>query len=97
MPIVGGCEKKRAVRHLAHGDAKPASITWNYFEDYWPCVGGLLAVNAIGIHFFVANNALRVQWTKFDFDILQTVYGFSHLDVRWKNNDCFEPLESLIY
>ena len=23
---------------------------WNYLEDYWPCAGGLSAVNVIGTH-----------------------------------------------
>ena len=27
---------------------KAALVTGNYLEDYWPCTGGLSAVNAIG-------------------------------------------------
>ena len=27
---------------------KGSTRYWNYLEDYWPCVGGLSAVNAIG-------------------------------------------------
>ena len=27
---------------------KGSTRYWNYLEEYWPCVGGLLVVNAIG-------------------------------------------------
>ena len=27
-----------------------AAPVWNYLEVYWPCAGGLSAVNAIGKH-----------------------------------------------
>ena len=34
---------------LVHGDLQNGSTRyWNYLEDYWPYVGGLSAVNAIG-------------------------------------------------
>ena len=37
----------RGAFELVHGDAK-AAPGWNYFEVYWPCAGGLSAVNAMG-------------------------------------------------
>ena len=34
-----------------HGDLQNGNTRyWNYLEDYWPCAGGLSAVNAIGTH-----------------------------------------------
>ena len=34
---------------MVHGDTcKGSTDYWNYPEDYWPCAGGLSAVNAIG-------------------------------------------------
>ena len=43
----GGCGKERRILTCPWGPAKATPI-WNYFEIYWLCAGGLLAVNAIG-------------------------------------------------
>ena len=41
--------KKRGAYYLAHDDLKNGITRyWNYLEDYWPCAGGLSAVNVIG-------------------------------------------------
>ena len=40
---------KRGPLKLVHGDTlKGSTRSSNYLEDYWPCTGGLPAVNAIG-------------------------------------------------
>ena len=36
---------KRGAYYLVHGDLPPV---WVYLQVYWPCAGGLSAVNAIG-------------------------------------------------
>ena len=35
---------------MAHGDKRKSNARYdsNYVEDYWPCVGVLLAINSIG-------------------------------------------------
>ena len=36
---------------MLRGDIwKGSTLYWYYLEDYWPCAGGLSAVNAIGMH-----------------------------------------------
>ena len=35
---------------MVHVTCKGSTRYWNDLEDYWPCAGGLLAVNAIGTH-----------------------------------------------
>ena len=42
-----GCGKKRRILLGLWWPAK-AALLRNYLEIYWPCAGGLLAVNAIG-------------------------------------------------
>ena len=43
------CGKKRGAYQLVHGDLQNGSTRcWNYLEDYWPCAGGLSAMNVIG-------------------------------------------------
>ena len=40
--------EKRGAHQLVHGDLQNNSTRyWNNLEDYWPCAGGLSAVNAI--------------------------------------------------
>ena len=47
IPIVG--VEKRGEYQLVHGDLPTkAALVRNYLEVYWPCAGGLSAVNAIG-------------------------------------------------
>ena len=37
---------------MVHGNPQNGSTRYgNYLEDYWPCAGGLSAVNAIGTQF----------------------------------------------
>ena len=47
LHTISGCGKER---HILIGPWRPAKATtiWNYLEIYWPCAGGLSAVNAIG-------------------------------------------------
>ena len=35
---------------------------WNYLEDYWPCAGGLSAVNAIGTQLCDPINSRLTRW-----------------------------------
>ena len=42
-----GCGKERRIIIDPWLPAK-AAFVWNYLEVYWPCAGGLLAVNANG-------------------------------------------------
>ena len=42
-----GCGEERRILIGSSGPAK-AALVWNYPEVYWPCAGGLSAVNAIG-------------------------------------------------
>ena len=42
-----GCGKERRILTSPWRPAK-AELVGNYLEVYWPCVGGLSAVNAIG-------------------------------------------------
>ena len=35
---------------------------WNYLEDYWPCAGGLSAVNAIGTQLHEPINSGLTRW-----------------------------------
>ena len=45
ITIVGvGKERRTLIGPLQNGGTR----YWNYLEDYWPCAGGLSAVNAIG-------------------------------------------------
>ena len=41
-------EKKGAYSLAYHDRCKGSTNYMNYLEDYWPCAGGLSAVNAIG-------------------------------------------------
>ena len=42
-----GCGKREAHINWSMVTCKMAAIVRNYLEDYWPCVGGLSAANAI--------------------------------------------------
>ena len=46
---------------LVHGDLK-ATPVWNYLEVYWPCAGGLSAVNAIGTQLRDPINSGLTRW-----------------------------------
>ena len=35
---------------------------WNYLEDYWPCAGGLSAVNVIGTQLRDPIKSALTQW-----------------------------------
>ena len=43
-----GCGKREAHVNWSMVTCQGSTHYWNYLEDYWPCAGGLLAVNAIG-------------------------------------------------
>ena len=43
-----GCGKERRILIGPWGPANKAALVRNYLQIYWPCSGGLLAVNAIG-------------------------------------------------
>ena len=46
IPMVDVGKERRTL--LVHGHLQNGSIRyWNYLEAYWPCAGGLPAVNAI--------------------------------------------------
>ena len=48
---------------MVHGDLKNGSTCyWNYLEDYWPCAGGLSAVNAIDTQLLVPMNSGLIRW-----------------------------------
>ena len=48
---------------MVHGDLKNGSTCyWNYLEDYWPCAGGLSAVNAIGTQLRDPINSGLTRW-----------------------------------
>ena len=48
IPIVGVGKESRTLQ-MVHGDLQNGSTRyWKYLEDFWPCAGGLSAVNAIG-------------------------------------------------
>ena len=60
MPVLSTCYNnfipiqvvgvgKKGAHYMVHGVLQNGSTRyWNYLEDYWPCAGGLSAVNAIG-------------------------------------------------
>ena len=59
-----GCGKKRGAHKLVHGDLQrqqPVTGTLP-FEDYWPCAGGLSAVNAIGTQLRSPINSGLTRW-----------------------------------
>ena len=43
-----GCGEKKAHINWSMVTCQGSTRYWNYLEDYWPCAGGLSAVNAIG-------------------------------------------------
>ena len=48
---------------MVHGDLQNGSTRyWNYLEDYWPCAGGLSAVNVIGTQFRDPINSGLTRW-----------------------------------
>ena len=48
IPLVSGCGKREAHNNWSMVTCKGSTRYWNYLEVYWPCAGGLSAVNAIG-------------------------------------------------
>ena len=48
---------------MVHGDLQNGSTRyWNYLEDYWPCAGGLSAVNVIGTQLRDPINSGLTRW-----------------------------------
>ena len=61
-PLVIGVGKER---HTLIGpcDLQNGSTRyWKYPEDYWPCAGGLSAVNAIGTQLRDSTNSGLTRW-----------------------------------
>ena len=58
------CGKREEGAHwLVHSDAKAAPVRyWNYLEDYWPCAGGLSAVNVIRTQLRDPINSRPTRW-----------------------------------
>ena len=56
-----GCGKERRILIGPWGPAK-AALVRNYLEVYWPCVGGLSAVNAIGTQLRDPINSGLARW-----------------------------------
>ena len=50
---------KRGAYYLVHDDLPRLH---NYLEVYWPCAGGLSAVNAIGTHLRDPINSGLIRW-----------------------------------
>ena len=48
LHVISGCGKERRILIGPWWPAKKAALVRNYLEVYWPCAGGLSAVNAIG-------------------------------------------------
>ena len=61
--VVGvGKERRASIVLLVHGDLQNGSTRyWNYL-GYWPCAGGLSAVNAIGTQLRDPINSALTQW-----------------------------------
>ena len=56
-----GCGKERRILIDPWWPAKATPI-WKYFEVYWPCAGGLLAVNVIGTQLRDPINSGLMRW-----------------------------------
>ena len=56
-----GCRKERRIFISLWGPAKAAPVC-NYLEVYWPCAGGLSAVNAIGTQLRDPINSGLARW-----------------------------------
>ena len=56
-----GCGKERRILIGPWGPAK-AALVRNYLEVYWPCAGGLSAVNAIGTQLRDPINLGLTRW-----------------------------------
>ena len=56
-----GCGKERRILIGPWGSAKAAPVR-NYLEVYWPCAGGLSAVNAIGTQLRDPINSGLTRW-----------------------------------
>ena len=56
-----GCGKER---HILIGPWRPAkaALVRNYLEVYWPCAGGLSAVNTIGMQLRDPTNSGLTRW-----------------------------------
>ena len=59
IPIVG--VGKRGAYYLSMVTCQ-GSTRWNYLEVYWPCAGGLSAVNAIGTHLRNPKHSGLTRW-----------------------------------
>ena len=47
---------------MVHGDLPRQHLIWNYLEVFWPCAGGLSAVNAIGTQLRDPINSGLTRW-----------------------------------
>ena len=62
-PISSECWKTDAHIWLVHGDTLQDSIRYtSYLEDYWPCAGGLSAVDTIGTQMRRLVNSGLARW-----------------------------------
>ena len=62
VPLVGS-GKREAPKKWSKGITCKGSTRYrNYLEDYWPCAGGLSAVNAIGTHLLDPINSWLTRW-----------------------------------
>ena len=56
-----GCGKERRILIGPWSSAKAAPV-WNYLKVFWPCAGGLSAVNAIGTQLRDPTNSGLTRW-----------------------------------
>ena len=61
IQIVVPCGKERRILIDPLRPARAAPV-WNYVEVYWPCAGGLSAVNAIGKQLRDPINSGLTRW-----------------------------------
>ena len=64
MPIVGGGKERQTL--IGSWRYKGITGYWNYLEDYWPCAGGLSALNAIGTRLRDPINSRLTRWCMVD-------------------------------
>ena len=57
-----GCGKERRALIVRGDNCKGSTRSSNYLEDYWPCAGGLSAVNAIGTQLRDPINSGLTRW-----------------------------------
>ena len=60
--LIKMCGKSEAHVNWSMVTCKGSTRNWNYLEDYWPCVGGLSAVNAIGTQLRDPINSGLTRW-----------------------------------